>query len=84
MALNIKNRTAEQLAHELASATGESLTEAITVALRQRLDGLRRARERRSVMAEVATLQEFLASQPDRDTRPADEILGYDEFGLPR
>ena len=84
MALNIKNRTAEQLAHELASVTGESLTEAITVALRNRLEALKRSRQRGSVMAEVAALQEFLRSQPDRDTRSADEILGYDEFGLPR
>ena len=32
---------------------------------------------------QVAELQAFLRSQPDRDTRPADALLGYDRFGLP-
>ena len=36
MGLNIKNETTERLAHELARATGESLTTAITVAVRER------------------------------------------------
>jgi antitoxin VapB len=42
MSLNIKNEETHRLAHELAGATGESLTTAITVALRERLERLRR------------------------------------------
>ena len=42
MALNIKNPEADALAHELAAATGESLTEAVTEALRARLEAVRR------------------------------------------
>ena len=34
-------------------------------------------------MVEVAELQAFLRDQPDRATRPADEVLGLDTFGLP-
>jgi hypothetical protein len=36
-----------------------------------------------SLLALVEELQRFVAELPDRDPRPADEILGYDEFGLP-
>lgn len=84
MALNIKNPVTERLAQELARETGESLTEAVTVALRERLAALRRRASPQGVLAEVAELQAFLRAQPDRDTRTPDEILGYDAFGLPR
>lgn len=40
MGLNIKNEEANRLAHELARATGESLTTAVTVAVRERLERL--------------------------------------------
>lgn len=83
MALNIKNAEAERLARALSEATGESLTEAVTVALRERLEAARRVRERAGVYAAVKELQAFVAGLADRDTRSADEILGYDEFGLP-
>lgn len=83
MALNIKNPEADQLAHELAQETGETITEAVTAALRDRLSAIRRKRERGHVRVEVAQLQAFVASLPDRDVRRAEEILGYDDFGLP-
>jgi len=41
MGLNIKNEETDRLVHELASMTGESLTTAVTVAVRERLDRLR-------------------------------------------
>lgn len=84
MALNIKNPVAERLANELAKATGESLTEAVIVALRDRLAALERRREPQGLMAEIEALQAFVRAQPDRDSRSEDEILGYDEAGLPR
>ena len=84
MALNIKNDDTYRLAQELASETGESLTEAVTVALRERLSVIRSAGDPRMLEAEVAAIQEFVAALPDRDTRSADEILDYDEHGLPR
>lgn len=83
MALNIKNEEADRLAHELADETGETITEAVKLALRERLAAMRRKRERVHIRATVAELQAFVASLPDRDKRPADEILGYDGFGLP-
>lgn len=83
MALNIKSREAYRLARELADVTGETLTAAVTESLRERLAGLRRRRDRARVRAAVADIQEMVASLPDRDTRPPEEILGYDEHGLP-
>ncbi|MBX3707268.1 MAG: type II toxin-antitoxin system VapB family antitoxin [Pseudomonadales bacterium] len=84
MALNIKNAEADRLAHELAAATGESITEALTVALRERLSAVRRRNEHARIADEIAALQAFLAKLPDRDTRDPDDILGYDQYGLPR
>lgn len=83
MALNIKNPEADRLAHELADLTGESITEAVTAALRGRLATVRRHRERAVLLSEVSQIQSFVASLPDRDPRPPEEILGYDDFGLP-
>ncbi|MBW3572465.1 MAG: type II toxin-antitoxin system VapB family antitoxin [Gemmatimonadetes bacterium] len=83
MALNIKNREAGQLAHELAALTGESLTDVVTTALRERLSLIRRQRERVGLMSDVRQIQAFVASLPDRDPRTPEEIIGYDERGLP-
>lgn len=83
MALNIKNEEADRLVHELAEATGETLTEAVRRAVEERLARVRRG-ERRDIHAEVADLQALVASLPDRDERAPEEILGYDDHGLPR
>lgn len=84
MALNIKKPETERLAQELIAETGETLTEAITVALRERLENIRRSSRRARIHADVADLQAVVAALPDLDPRSADEILGYDQFGLPR
>lgn len=84
MALNIKNPEAHRLAQELADATGASLTEAVTEAIRLRLAEVRPALGGDLLDAGVAEIQAFVASLPDRDHRSAEEILGYDAFGLPR
>lgn len=84
MALNIKNDETHRLAQELARETGETLTEAVTGALRQRLALVRQTPEGDLMDAEVAEIQAFVHALPDRDPRAPDEILGYDDFGLPR
>jgi len=84
MALNIRNPEAEQLAAELAKQTGESKTEAVTKALRDRLMRVRRERTRRRLADELEEIAEHCASLPVLDSRRAEEILGYDEVGLPR
>jgi len=74
MALNLKNPRAEQLAHELSAATGESLTDVVIAALEAQLRIVNRARPSQ-MWLDVAQLQDFLASQPDRDTRTADAVV---------
>lgn len=83
MALNIKSEEAHRLARELAEATGESMTSAVTQALEERLARLRRSGARIGLREAVGEIQAFVAALPDRDTRSAEEILGYDERGLP-
>ena len=84
MALNIRTPEAERLAAELARQTGESKTEAVTKALRDRLMRVRRERTKRRLADELEEIAEHCASLPVLDGRSADEILGYDEMGLPR
>jgi antitoxin VapB len=84
MALNIRNPEAEKLAGALARLTGETKTEAVTRALRDRLTRLRRERAHRPLADELDDIARQCAHLPVRDGRAAEEILGYDENGLPR
>lgn len=81
MALNIKDPETHELARALAARRGTTLTEAVNAALRE---ALRRsegaARPRRDRLEEIAR---HCASLPVRDARSPDEILGYDDDGLP-
>jgi antitoxin VapB len=82
-ALNIRNPEAQRLATELARRTGESKTEALIKALRERLARVRR-RPRRRLADELDEIAKHCASLPILDRRRSDEILGYDKRGLPR
>jgi antitoxin VapB len=84
MALHIRNLEAETLAAELARQTGETKTEAVIKALRDRLSRVRREHSKRSLADELEEIAKHCASLPILDARPADEILGYDENGLSR
>ena len=81
MALSIKSDEADRLARELAAATGESITEAVTQAIRMRLDATRRAR--RGIARRLMGISEASSRLPRLDNRSDDEIVGYDEHGLP-
>jgi antitoxin VapB len=82
MALSIKSDEADRLARELAATTGESLTDAVTEAVRERLA---RERDRRTVdmRRQMRRLAGEVRRMPVVDGRPTDEIFGYDERGLP-
>jgi antitoxin VapB len=80
MALNIKSAKADRLARELSALTGESITEAVEASLEARLENERR-RRRRPVLTDIV---ERFARLPVLDPRSPDDILGYDENGLPR
>lgn len=84
MALNIRNRETERLAEELATLAGETKTEAVTKALRDRIARLKRERSRRPLSEELDRIAMHCASLPVLDSRTDDEILGYDDTGVPR
>jgi antitoxin VapB len=85
MALSIRDPKTDRLARELAALTGETMTGAIRVALEQRLERERRRRqaeiERRRTA--IDAIVERFSRLPVLDDRSEDEILGYDERGLP-
>ena len=89
MQLNIKNDEAYRLARELAERTGESLTVAVTTALRQRLDRERisdreRPRQRAERLRRLQDVAKRFDALPVLDDREPDDIIGYDEAGLPK
>jgi len=83
MSLNIKHPEAEKLAKFLASKTGESITEAVIVSLRERLLREERKHVLISLKDELLKIGQRCAAMPDLDKRKPDEILGYNEIGLP-
>jgi antitoxin VapB len=84
MGLNIKNREAHELAEELAKLTGESMATAVTIAVRERLDRVRREHGMSLADRLLAIGRDCSAhlKEPFRSVDHA-ELL-YDERGLPR
>jgi antitoxin VapB len=83
MALSIKDPEADRLARELAARTGETLTEAVVVALRERLTREAGRTRATPLCEELATIRRRCADLPVLDTRAGDEVIGYDQHGLP-
>lgn len=84
MPLNIKDADTHALARELAAATGETITKAVHVAIRERLQKVRARRTGRRRLADrLDDIARHCAGLPVMRERSADEILGYDERGLP-
>jgi len=84
MALSLKDQETDSLARQVAKLTGETLTEAVRTSLAERLarERLKRGRPA-NVMDEIDEIVRRFDALPTLDPRSADEILGYDENGLP-
>ncbi len=82
MPLHISNPEADRLARELARLKGETITEAVVKALRERL---RRETGRAQIdlKAEIMAISRRAGRLPRRTERTPEEIIGYDERGLP-
>jgi antitoxin VapB len=78
--LYIKNPAAHRLAEQLSSRMGVTLTDAVIHALEDRVRKTRRPVNRKRVLAVCARIDAL----PVLDSRTDGEILGYDEFGIPR
>jgi antitoxin VapB len=84
MPISIKSPEADRLARQLAAATGETITVAVTIAMRERLAREERKREsKRLLLADIMAIADHCASLPVLDTRTEGEIMGWDENGLP-
>ena len=85
MALNIKNEDTCRLAYELAQLTGETMTGAITVALRERLERERNRRSADALAGELHTIGQRWATllAPGPSSAEHGDLL-YDEHGLPK
>lgn len=86
MSINIKNKEAERLLGEIKKMTGKGATDLVLELLRQekaRLDGALE-REIADGLESARILREEWNKRPLVDPRPIDEILDYDENGLPR
>jgi antitoxin VapB len=85
MALSLKDQETDSLARQVARLTGETLTEAVRGALRERLrnEQIRRGQRPAVDRAAIDALLARFDALPVLDTRSDDEILGYDESGLP-
>jgi antitoxin VapB len=84
MALSIKAPEADRLARQLAAATGETITVAVIVSMRERLERQKRKQDdQQTLIADLMAIAHHCASLPVLDDRTEDEIMGWDENGLP-
>ena len=83
MTLNIKDREAHLLAQELAKETGETMTRAVTEALRERLKKIRQPRRATLLARDLMAIGRKCAAT--MKTKPTNHAsLLYDEHGLPQ
>jgi antitoxin VapB len=83
MALSLKNTELEKLARRRARRRGETLTEAILSALRESERNAAKAGKNVSA-EEILRLAKVVRDLPSLSTRSEEEILGYDERGIPK
>jgi antitoxin VapB len=82
MSLNIKDPETDRLARQLATETGESITVAAKIAIEERLARVR-ARRGANPGQDLNEIIRRGRARPTADRRTSEEIVGYDEWGLP-
>lgn len=83
MPLSIKNDDTEHLIRRVAKLTGESLTDVVRVSVQERYERLRRGKSGRSLADELNEIALRCSRRPVVSHLSADEVLGYDESGIP-
>jgi antitoxin VapB len=84
MALSIKDPETERLARALSQLTGENITTATKRAIEERLRRLGGQSRRGALLEDMAEIRRRWSEMRVTDKRSPDDILGYDEHGLPR
>jgi antitoxin VapB len=83
MSLNIKDPEAHELAQRLAEETGETMTKAVTIALREKLNRVRRSKKSKATLEEVRAIAKRFQSHLTGPLEDHGTFL-YDEKGLPK
>jgi antitoxin VapB len=83
MSLNIKNEATHRRAQELARLAGETMTQAVDRAIAERLERIRKRRNRGRLAEHLLNIGRECARLPVLDKRSPEEML-YDDNGLPR
>jgi antitoxin VapB len=81
--ISIKHDEYERLIRQLATERGMSLTEAVGLAVRRELERDAETLRRERVMDGIRRAQAIYAASPVLDDRTPDEIIGYNEYGVP-
>jgi antitoxin VapB len=84
MALSIKDPETERLARNLARLTGENITTATKRAIEERLRRIGGHSRKATLLDDLAEIRRRWSALPVVDDRTPEDILGYDENGLPR
>ncbi|ABE65153.1 Rv0623-like transcription factor (plasmid) [Nitrobacter hamburgensis X14] len=83
MALSIKDPETEKLARALAQRTGETITVATRRAIEERLKRTESQARKAALLEDMEAMQRRLNALPILDPRSPDDIIGYDENGVP-
>ena len=84
MALSIKDPETERLARNLAQLTGETITTATKRAIEERLRRVGGHSRKAALLEDMAEIRRRWSAMRILDDRTPEDILGYDEHGLPR
>lgn len=83
MGISIKHDEYERLIRQLATHRGVSLTEAVGLAVRNELGVAAARRDKETLVEGIRRAQAIYAAAPVIDDRTPDEIIGYNEYGVP-
>lgn len=83
MALSIRDRETKLLARQLAAHTGETITVATRRALEERLKRMYSQARKAALLEDMEAMQRRLSALPVLDHRSPEEMIGYDENGVP-
>lgn len=83
MPLHIKDPVTHDLARQLAAMTGTTISQAVREAISEKLARLEKAKQPAHLSASLNAIVDNFQQLPILDNRTTEEILGYDEHGLP-
>lgn len=83
MSLTINHPEVNRLAQELVDYTGETLSQAVLIALRERLEREKEKLRQALLKEELLEIGQQCASLPILDQRSPEAILGYNQDGVP-